>query len=190
MAPRDPQAPEHAFTVGETPTPPAQPEIVDGVVERVLPSGRKLVLRIGSAGEDIEIRSAGGDLDLRITLTDAGPVVSLRGARIEVDTADVAVRCRDFDVQASGTVRLASEREVRFEGDELRAETKRDIHLNGTFIRLNCTADGDAEAQALLAQMAAQQAAQAAAGDDPCGGHDASHAAGAASGPKPPPGAP
>src|SRR4051812_14233039 len=101
MAPRDPQASERS-------------DIMERVMERVLPSGRTLVLRIGSAGEDIEIRSAVGELDLRITLTDAGPVVSLRGARVEVDTADVAVRCRDFDVQASGTVRLASESEMRF----------------------------------------------------------------------------
>ncbi len=153
MAPRDPQASE-------------LPEIV----ERVLPSGRTLVLRLGSAGEDIEIRSAEGALDLCIKLTDAGPVVSLRGARIEVDAADVAFRVRDFDVQATGTVRLASEREVQLEADELRAETKRDIHLNGAFIRLNCTADGDAEAQALLAQMAAQQGA-----GDPPAEHDHTH---------------
>jgi hypothetical protein len=161
MAPRDTQATEHPVTVGETPTTPE-------VVERALPSGRTLVLRIGTAGEDIEIRSAAGDLDLRISLTDAGPVVSMRGARVEVDAADVAVRCRDFDVQASGNVRFAAE--------ELRAETTRDIHLNGSFIRLNCTADGDAEAQALLAQMAAQQDAPPVAGD-PCCAHDASHAA-------------
>jgi hypothetical protein len=151
MAPRDAQAPEHSE-----------------VVERTLPSGRTLVLRIGSAGEDIEIRSAGGDLDLRITLTDAGPVVALRSARVEVDTADVAFRCRDFDVQASGTARFAA--------DELRAETKRDIHLNGAFIRLNCTPEGEAEAQALMAQVAAQQGALPAAGD-PCGALDASHPA-------------
>lgn len=154
MSPRDPQT-------------PALPEAE--IVERALPSGRSLVLRVGGDGEEIEIRGAGGAVDLRITLTDAGPVVSLRGARVEVDSADVAVRCRTFDVQATGTVRVASEQEVRFEADELRAETKRDIHLNGTFIRLNCTADGEAEAQALLAQMAATVAAQGA--QDSCAGH-------------------
>jgi len=159
------------------------------IVKRVLPSGRTLVLRIGSAGEDIEIRSAEGALDLRITLTEAGPVVSLRGARVEVDVADIAVRCRNFDVQASGDVRLASEREVRFEAEDLRAETTRDIHLNGAFIRLNCTAEGEAEAQALLAQIAAQQAVQPAAGDS-CGAHDASHAAALPAPSKPTPDAP
>lgn len=155
MAPRDDQAPQHSE-----------------IVERVLPSGRTLVLRIGSATEDIEIRSTAGELDLRITLTDAGPVVSLRGARVELDAADVAVRCRDFDVKASG--------EVRFEAEELRAQTKRDVHLNGAFIRLNCTTEGEAEAQELLAQLAmgnpegVPQTPPGATGEaaDGCGGHD------------------
>ncbi|MFT3765656.1 MAG: hypothetical protein QM820_09090 [Minicystis sp.] len=148
MSPREPQAP--ALPDTET-------------IERVLPSGRSLVLKVGGDGEEIEIRGAGGDLDLRIILTDAGPVVSLRGARVEVDSADVAVRCRNFDVEATGSVRVASNQEVRIEADEVRTETKRDIHLNGAFIRLNCTTDGEAEAQALLAQMAASAEAPGAA---------------------------
>jgi hypothetical protein len=109
-------------------------------MERALPSGRKLALRIGSAGEEIEIRSPAGDIEVRIELTDAGPVVSLRGARLELDAADVAIRCHDFDVEASG---------------EIRAQTAGDIHLNGAFIRLNCTPEGEAAAQVLLAQARA-----------------------------------
>jgi hypothetical protein len=128
---------------------------MEPVVERALPSGRTLVLRIGSAGEDVEIRSAAGELDLRITLTDKGPVVSLRGARLELDAADVAFRCRDFDVQATGTAQIVA--------DELRAKTTRDIHLNGEFIRLNCSPASEAEAQARMAQAEALMAAQAAA---------------------------
>lgn len=141
MSPREPQN-------------PAIPEPRTETVERALPSGRTLVIRAGGAGEEIELRSTGGDVDLRITLTDSGPVISLRGARVEVDSPDVAVRCNTFDLQATGAVRLASDQEVRIDAGEMRTETKRDIHLNGAFIRLNCTAEGEAEAQALLAQMA------------------------------------
>ena len=165
MAPRDP-ASEPLRAVRD----PQTPDLSE-TVERVLPSGRTLVLRIGSDGEDIEIRSPDGDLDVRITLSDAGPVVSLRRARLEVDAADVAVRCREFDVQASGTVRLASEREVRFEADELRAETKGDIHLNGAFIRLNCTADGEPPPEDMVAVAAAAAAAYVAHDHD----HDHPH---------------
>lgn len=134
------------------------------IVSRRLPSGQSLVLRLDGAGEDIEIRSARGELEVHITLTDAGPVVSLRGARLEVESPDVAFRCRTFDVQASGPVTLASEREVRVSADELRMETARDIHLNGAFIRLNCT-EGEAADMVAAAAGIVEASAGRAAGD-------------------------
>jgi hypothetical protein len=136
-------------------------------MERALPSGRRLALRIGSAGEEIEIRSPAGDVEVRIALTDAGPVVSLRAARLELNAADaVAVRCRDFGVEASG--------EIKLEANEVRAQTEGDIHLNGAFIRLNCTPEGEVAAQALLAKaraamQAAEGALEASPPADPCG---------------------
>jgi hypothetical protein len=120
---------------------PVQPANDDGRLERRLPSGRSLVLRTDAGGEEIEIRSARGEVDLKITLTDAGPVVSLRGARLEIDSPDVAFRCRNFDVEATGDLSLRSQREVRILGDELRARTEHDIHLNGAYVRINCTDD-------------------------------------------------
>jgi len=146
-------------------------------LERRLPSGRSLVLRLGDpgdperAGEEIEIRSARGDLELRITLTDAGPVVSLRAARLEVESPDVAFRCRTFDVQTTGTLSLASEAEVRVAADEVRVETAHDIHLNGAFIRLNCTADGEPPPEDMVAVAAAAAAAYVAHDHD----HDHPH---------------
>ena len=62
--------------------PLAQAELTTELIERALPSGRKLVVRSASTGDEVEIRAANGELDLRITLTDAGPVVSLRGAPV------------------------------------------------------------------------------------------------------------
>jgi hypothetical protein len=148
-----------------------EPEAAPPTMERALPSGRRLALRIGSAGEEIEIRSPAGDIEVRIVLTDAGPVVSLRGARLEVDAADVAFRCRDFDVEASGTARVASACEIKLEANEIRAQTEQDIHLNGAFIRLNCTPEGEAAAQALLAKARAamETAGEAQGPTDPCG---------------------
>jgi hypothetical protein len=159
MSPRSAAAP--ALSLAD---PPA--ELPADVIERRLPSGRSLVLRIDGAGEEIEIRSARGELDLRITLTDAGPVVSLRGARLEVESPDVAFRCRTFDVQATEALTLASEREVRVVADEVRMETQRDIHLNGAFIRLNCDASGGPSADEIVAAAMAGVAAGAAAPHD------------------------
>ncbi len=111
------------------------------LLERRLPSGRSMVVRMDSEGEQIEIRSPAGELDLRIVLTSAGPVVTLRGARLEVDSAEVAFRCRTFDVHATERLRVSSEGEVQIAADEMRLTAEHDIHLNGAYLRLNCTAD-------------------------------------------------
>ncbi|MEN9796424.1 MAG: hypothetical protein RL653_120 [Pseudomonadota bacterium] len=104
-------------------------------LERRLPSGRAVSLKADAGGEMLEIRSPSGELEVSIVLGPDGPVVKLRGARLEVDSPEIALRCKTFDVQASEQIRL--------QGDELRATTQRDIHLNGAFIRLNCD-DGPA----------------------------------------------
>lgn len=111
------------------------------ILERRLASGGSLHLRAGANGEELELRSARGDLELHIVLTAAGPVVSLRCARLEVDSPEVAFRCDTFDVKTTGDLRLASDREVILEAEELRARTAGDIHLNGAYVRLNCTPD-------------------------------------------------
>ena len=118
--------------------------VVERQLERQLPSGRSLVLRTDPAGEELEIRSRRGEVEVRIVLTDAGPVVTLRGGRLELDAPAVSVRCETFAVQASSEVSLTSQGAVRIAADELHARTAQDIHLNGAFIRLNCTPDAPA----------------------------------------------
>jgi len=92
--------------------------------EQVLPSGRTVRVRASSSSEELEVRSPAGEVEVRILLTAAGPVVRIRSARLELEAAeDVSVRCRRFEVQASDEVRL------RAEGD---------VHVNGEVVRLNC----------------------------------------------------
>lgn len=107
-----------------------QPESADENA-RQLPSGRSVVVRVHDSKEELEVRSPGGEVEVRIVLTENGPVVSLRGARLELESAEaVAVKCRTFEVNASEGVNLT--------GHELRVKTDDDIHLNGKIIRLNC----------------------------------------------------
>jgi len=159
---------------------PAGEEATEPVFERRLASGGSLQLRTSAEGEELELRSARGDLDLRIVLTAAGPVVSLRCARLEVESPEVAFRCDTFDVHAKGDVRLASEREVSITADELRAKTERDIHLNGAYVRLNCTPDLEVPVPmpdvAALLQAAGQHAYALGAACDHGPGCDHEHA--------------
>jgi hypothetical protein len=104
-----------------------------------LPSGRSLVLRVADGQESIEIRTPQGQVELQIALTDAGPLVRLRAARLELEASDaVAVRCRRFELETSEATELHSAGVVRITSQELRVRTQDDIHMNGAFIRLNC----------------------------------------------------
>lgn len=109
------------------------------VSQRDLPSGRSVVVRVDGVQEQIELRSAEGAVEVRIVMTDDGPVVSLTGGRLEVNTPDtVAFNCKNFEVNASEKAHIASGGPVRVTGQELRVLTDNDVHLNGAFIRLNC----------------------------------------------------
>lgn len=117
----------------------ASPGAVERQLDRRLPSGRSLVLRTEPTGEEIEIRSGRGEVEVKIVLTPEGPVVTLGSGRLVFDSPDVSFRCRSFAVQAAQELNLKSQGEVNIKANELRAETAQDIHLNGAYIRLNCT---------------------------------------------------
>jgi hypothetical protein len=106
---------------------------------RVLPSGRSVVLKIGDSCENLEVRSPDGDVELRITLTDQGAMVSLRGGRLQMESADaVALNCRRLEVVTTEGTSLGSAGDVLIAGRGMRVKTENDIHLNGGVIHLNC----------------------------------------------------
>ena len=106
--------------------------------ERLLPSGRSVIVKVAGQREELEIRSAEGEVEVRITLTEQGPVVSLRGGRLELEAPDtVAVHCRRFEVNTTEETQLQSSGPVHITGQEMFVETKSDIHLKGAIIRLN-----------------------------------------------------
>jgi hypothetical protein len=126
-------------TVPDAPvTPNAKP---DSCAEpgRRLPSGRSVVVKVAGDREELEIRDPDGQVELCVTLTADGPVVHVRGGRLELDAVEtVAVHCRRFEVQTAESAELTSAGELQIKGRELRVKTQDDIHLNGKFIRLNC----------------------------------------------------
>jgi phage gp45-like len=106
--------------------------------EKSLPSGRSVVVRVDGGREELEVRSPQGDVEVRITLTDAGPVVSLRGARLELESPDaVAVNCRKFEVNTQEGTELKSAGAVQIEANEMNVTTTDDIRLKGKIIHLN-----------------------------------------------------
>ena len=114
-------------------------DIEPAAFERPLPSGRTLVVRAGAGGEELEVRDRGGALELSISLTESGPMVRIRAARIALESPEtISLQCRRFEVDATEAVQLQSGGEVRIGAREMRVRTEADVHLDGAMIRLNC----------------------------------------------------
>ena len=97
-----------------------------------LRSGATLSLQTDAQGEMIVLRSAGGSVDLSIRMTDQGPVLSLRGVRLEIEaTEELALRCREFSVEAQSGIRLAS-------GGDVQVRSAGSTFVDGDFVNLNC----------------------------------------------------
>jgi len=112
---------------------------------RRLPSGRSVVMRAVQGQEELEIRTAEGELEVRVTLTEAGPVIQLRGARLEVESPDaVLFHCRRFEVHAAERLDLQSGGDAGIMARELRVKTEGDVRIDGEVIRLNCEQSGSA----------------------------------------------
>ena len=87
----------------------------------VLPSGRTVIIQADVNGEQIEIRSRDGDLEVEIELTENGPLLFLRGAKLQIESLDnVVLNCREFEVntaerivmRAQGGIDAQSEAEI------------------------------------------------------------------------------
>lgn len=104
---------------------------LETAAQRSLPSGRSVIVKTADGREELEVRSPQGEMEVHIILTETGPVVRLRGARLELESPEtVALNCQRFEVNAAEAVRIT--------GRELRVRTESDIHMNGATIRLNC----------------------------------------------------
>jgi len=85
--------------------------------QAVLPSGRSISMQVDGQGEYLEVRSPGGEVEVRIDFTPEGPSVKLRCAQLELaSTGDIAMNCRNFSVQ-----------------------TSEDVKMNGRYVLLNCS---------------------------------------------------
>ena len=84
-----------------------------------LTSGHRVEIDEQRAGETLTIRSSGGQTMLSVHLTDAGPVVTLSGATLEIVAAgSLALRCDHFDLKAgSASINVAGDLMERVGGN-------------------------------------------------------------------------
>lgn len=112
---------------------------VDTGPRRLLPSGRSVVVRTAGNQEELEVRSPDGKVEVCITLTEQGAVVSLQASRLELGSPDtMALNCRRLQINTAEGTDLLSGGDVCITGREMRVQAKSDIHMNGGVIHLNC----------------------------------------------------
>ncbi|MFT4977368.1 MAG: hypothetical protein ACI8S6_003273 [Myxococcota bacterium] len=118
-----------ALLSSQEPHPP--PEDNGPPLPAALPSGRKLSVSLTADGEALEVYAPDGTLEVRIDLTDSGPVVRLTGARLELTaTETVAVQAKNFEVNATEAIKMKCV-------EDLHVASEKDVFVQGAVIWLN-----------------------------------------------------
>lgn len=104
-----------------------------------LEHGRTLAVASDGVSETIEIRASSGQVELRIRMTEEGPVLQLDGVRLQVNAAEaVEMKCKKFSVDASESVEIASRGGVEVKSEsEMTIESSEDVRVRGDKIWLN-----------------------------------------------------
>ena len=98
-----------------------------------VPLRRGRTLTLAPAGDDdlVEIRSSSGTLELRIRITEQGPVLEVETVRLSLRASEsIDVDTKDFTVRAAGEIALTGKADVRVGADG-------DVHVTGETIYLN-----------------------------------------------------
>ena len=99
--------------------------------EIYLQEGRTLSVAKTGSDELVEIRSSSGVVELRIRLTEEGPVLQMESARLQLKASEsVQIESKRIEIRATETVQLASENEIKVDAEG-------EVRVNGKMIYLN-----------------------------------------------------
>ena len=106
--------------------------------ELYLRDGRKLVVSESGNDQLVEIRSESGMLELRIKLTEEGPVLQMESVRMQLK-AEEAVEIHSKRVEVVGTeqVKVAGNDVAITAEEDVDVEAKNDVRVRGKMIYLN-----------------------------------------------------
>jgi hypothetical protein len=104
-----------------------------------LRDGRSLTVVSADTGELIEVRSAEGTLELRLRMTDEGPVLEMESVRLKLRAAEsVEIETKDFNVSAERSMGLSSQGEITVSGEaDVHVDAAGGVHVTGEMIYLN-----------------------------------------------------
>lgn len=105
-----------------------------------LRSGRRISVVTSTDADELRIVGPDGDLELSVILTPDGPVLRLRGARLEIDSTEaIAVRCRTFELHTEETLDLRAGADLRLtSGGDTHAKAAGQTFIDADYVNLNC----------------------------------------------------
>jgi hypothetical protein len=99
--------------------------------EIYLREGRTLSIEQSGTDDLVEIRSSSGQVELRIKLTEEGPVLQMESARLQLKASEaVEIESKRIEIRATETVQIASK-------DEIKVDAEGEVRVNGKMIYLN-----------------------------------------------------
>jgi len=104
-----------------------------------LDEGRKLQVGRDGNTQVVEIRAASGQVELRVKLTDEGPVLQMEAVKVAVTTEEsFSIKCKTFEVESSQDtiIQTGGELKIKSEG-ELDIDSPEDVRIRGKIIWLN-----------------------------------------------------
>ena len=117
---------------------PADVEHVEKI-RMQLDSGRQILVHSGEKEELIEIAAPGGEIIMKVRMTDDGPVISVRGAHLELkSTETIALKAKQVKIQAEEKAVVESKGSLEIDSSKKMAiHSNDDICIAGKIIHLN-----------------------------------------------------
>ena len=107
--------------------------------ELYLDEGRTLKVSRAAGEQVVEVRAASGQLELRVRLTDQGPVLQMEAVKLALTAEEsVAIKCKTFEVEASQETIIQSGGELKIKAEgEVEVDSPDDVRIRGKIIWLN-----------------------------------------------------
>jgi hypothetical protein len=106
--------------------------------ELYLQNGRKLVLSEQGADQLVEIRNESGMLEVRIRLTEDGPVLQMESAKLSLKATEVVeIESKRVEIRATETLELEGEEVSVHAEKDATVVADNDVRIVGKMIYLN-----------------------------------------------------
>lgn len=106
----------------------------------VLPSGRRVVMRLGDRSEGILIQSGSGQVEVSISFDKDGAVARITGAQLLIESpGKVGISCGDLEIRTKNRLQIESGGGIGLDtGGEMRLRSAEQTFIDGDFVNLNC----------------------------------------------------